>query len=99
MPQSLGEWALPAEASAILVALGAGLLIGVERERHMKDDPAAAPAAAAGIRTHAITALLGVLAALSDSNVVLGAVALGVVALTTLSYHRSRDADPGLTSE
>jgi uncharacterized membrane protein (DUF4010 family) len=96
MPQSLDQWALPEEASAILVALGAGLLIGVERERRMKDDQVAA---AAGIRTFAITALLGVLAALSDSNVLLGAVALGVVALTTLSYQRSRDGDPGLTSE
>ena len=96
MSQSLGEWALPEEAAAILVALGAGLLIGVERERHMEDDKIAA---AAGIRTFAITALLGVLAALSDSNVVLGAVALGVVTLTALSYRRSREDDPGLTSE
>jgi uncharacterized membrane protein (DUF4010 family) len=96
MPQTLSEWALPEEAAAILVALGAGLLVGVERERRMKDDEIAA---AAGIRTFAITALLGVLAALSDSNVVLGAVALGVVVLTALSYHRSRDGDPGLTSE
>jgi uncharacterized membrane protein (DUF4010 family) len=96
MPQSLDQWALPEEASAILIALGAGLLIGVERERRMKDDEVAG---AAGIRTFAITALLGVLAALSDSNVVLGAVALGVVALTALSYHRSRNGDAGLTSE
>ncbi len=96
MPQSLSEWALPEEAAAILVALGAGLLIGVERERHMEDDKIAA---AAGIRTHAITALLGVLAALSESHVVLAAIALGVVALTALSYRRTRDDDPGLTSE
>jgi uncharacterized membrane protein (DUF4010 family) len=96
MPQSLSAWALPDEAAAILVALGAGLLIGVERERHMEGDKVAA---AAGIRTHGITALLGVLAALSDSNVVLGATALGVVALTALSYQRSRNDDPGLTSE
>jgi uncharacterized membrane protein (DUF4010 family) len=96
MPQSLSVWALPEEAAAILVALGAGLLIGVERERHMEHDKIAT---AAGIRTHAITALLGVLAALSDSNVVLGAIALGVVALTALSYQRSRNDDPGLTSE
>ncbi|HEX6397458.1 MAG TPA: MgtC/SapB family protein [Steroidobacteraceae bacterium] len=95
MPQSLGDWTLPEEASAILVALGAGLLIGVERERRMKDEAAAA----AGIRTFAITALLGVLAALSESNVILGAVALGVAALTALSYHRSRNDDPGMTSE
>jgi len=96
MSQSLGEWALPEQAAAILVALGAGLLIGVERERRMQDDKIAA---AAGIRTYAITALLGVLAALSQSNVVLGAVALGVIVLTALSYRRSRIDDPGLTSE
>jgi uncharacterized membrane protein (DUF4010 family) len=96
MPQSLNDWALPTEAAAILVALGAGLLIGAERERRMQDDNVAA---AAGIRTFAITALLGVLAALSDSNVVLGAVALGVVTLTALSYRRTRADDPGLTSE
>jgi len=96
MPQTLSEWALPEEAAAILVALGAGLLIGLERERRMKDEKFAV---AAGIRTYAITALLGVLAALSDSNVVLGAIALGVVTLTALSYHRTRNDDPGLTSE
>lgn len=96
MPQSLNQWALPEEASAILVALGAGLLIGVERERRMKADKIAA---AAGIRTFAITALLGVLAALSKSNILLAAVALGVITLTALSYQRTRDGDPGITSE
>jgi uncharacterized membrane protein (DUF4010 family) len=40
-----------------------------------------------------------VLAALSGSNIVLAAVALGVVALTTVSYLRSHEGDPGLTSE
>jgi uncharacterized membrane protein (DUF4010 family) len=96
MPQSLSEWALPEEAAAILVALGAGLLIGVERERRMKTDKVAA---AAGVRTFSITALLGVLAALSGSHIVLGAIALGVIVLTALSYQRSHDGDPGLTSE
>ncbi len=96
MPQSLSEWALPEEAAAILVALGAGLLIGVERERRMKTDKVAA---AAGVRTFSITALLGVLAASSGSHIVLGAIALGVIVLTALSYQRSHDGDPGLTSE
>jgi uncharacterized membrane protein (DUF4010 family) len=94
--QTLSEWALPPEASAILVALGAGLLIGVERERRMKEDQTPAPA---GVRTFAITSLLGVLAALSDSQLVFAAAALGVIVLTALSYHRSRDGDPGLTTE
>jgi uncharacterized membrane protein (DUF4010 family) len=93
---SLEEWALPDEASAILIALGAGLLVGVERERRMKADQVAA---AAGVRTFAITALIGVLAALSGSRLLLGAAALGIIALTAISYTRSHDADPGLTTE
>ena len=96
MPQAFSEWSLPDEASAILVALGAGLLIGIERERRMTDDDTPG---AAGVRTYALAALLGVLCALSGSDIVLGAAALGIVALTALSYHRSRDGDPGLTSE
>jgi len=93
---SFDEWALPEEASAILVALGAGLLVGVERERRIKADKIAA---AAGVRTFAITALIGVLAALSQSYLLLGAAALGVIALTAISYIKSHDADPGLTTE
>jgi uncharacterized membrane protein (DUF4010 family) len=96
MDPDLSEWMLPEAASAILVALGAGLMIGIERERRMKADQIAA---AAGVRTFAITALLGVLAVLSGSQVILGAVALGVVVLTALSYRRTRDDNPGLTSE
>jgi uncharacterized membrane protein (DUF4010 family) len=93
---SLDEWALPEEASAILVALGAGLLVGVERERRMKTDKVPA---AAGVRTFAITALIGVLAALSHSYLLLGAAALGLITLTAISYLKSHDADPGLTTE
>ncbi|HET9862032.1 MAG TPA: MgtC/SapB family protein [Steroidobacteraceae bacterium] len=96
MPQRLSDWSLPEEASAILVALGAGLLIGIERERRMEAD---ASPGSAGVRTFTLTALLGVLVALSGSDILLGGAALGLVALTALSYHRSRDGDPGLTSE
>ena len=96
MSQYLNDWGLPPEASAILVALGAGLLIGVERERRMQADK---KPAAAGIRTFAITALLGVLAALGDSNLLLAAAALGVITLTALSYHETHGVDPGLTTE
>jgi len=94
--QPLSEWTLPSQASAILVALGAGLLIGVERERRMEADHLPA---AAGVRTFAITALLGALAALSGSQVLLAATALGVIVLTALSYRKTRTADPGLTTE
>ena len=61
----MGDFALPEQASAILVALGAGLLIGIERERRMADG---STPAMAGVRTFAITALLGVFAALSGSD-------------------------------
>jgi len=88
--------ALPPEASSILVALGAGLLFGVERERRGSDEQVPA---AAGVRTFAITALLGVFASLTGSSVVLGVVGLGVVVLTALSYLRTRAGDPGLTTE
>jgi uncharacterized membrane protein (DUF4010 family) len=94
--QSIGDWILPDEASTILVALGAGLLIGVERERHMEGEKVAA---AAGVRTFSLTALLGALAALSGSQVLLAAAAAGVITLTALSYSKTRSADPGLTTE
>jgi uncharacterized membrane protein (DUF4010 family) len=96
MTQSLTDWALPPEASAILIALGAGLLIGVERERRKGDKDASA---AAGVRTFAMTALLGVLATLSGSTTLLAVTAVGVSLLTAFSYFKSRSADPGLTTE
>jgi len=81
---------------SIAVALGIGLLIGVERERRKGEGP---ERAAAGVRTFAITALTGVLATLSESTVVLAIAGAGVVALTTVSYLHSREGDPGLTTE
>jgi len=94
--QSLAGWALPEEASTLLVALGAGLLVGVERERRSTDDKTPA---AAGVRTFAIAALLGALVALSNSWILLVVGALGVTLYTALSYTKSHDADPGLTTE
>ena len=91
----MNDFSLPPEAAAILVALGAGLIIGIERERN-SDAKAIAPA---GVRTFAITALLGVFVALSDSAVLLGVVAAGVAVLTAFSYYKSRVEDPGLTTE
>ena len=87
---------MPEEASTLLVALGAGLLVGVERERRSTDDKTPA---AAGVRTFAIAALLGALVALSNSWILLVAGALGVTLFTALSYTKSHDADPGLTTE
>jgi len=92
----MDEFAFPEVASAILVALGAGLLTGIERERSTRDQQSSATA---GVRTFALTSLLGVFAALSGSAVLLGVVAAGVVVLTAFSYHRSHTESPGLTTE
>lgn len=81
---------------SIAVALGVGLLVGVERERRMGEGP---ERAAAGVRTFAITALVGVLAMLTDSSVVVAIAGAGLVAFTTVSYLHSREEDPGLTTE
>ena len=81
---------------SIAVALGIGLLIGVERERRKGEGP---ERAGAGVRTFAITALTGVLAMLSASPVVLAVAGIGVVAFATVSYLHSREGDPGLTTE
>ena len=81
---------------SIAVALGVGLLVGVERERRMGEGP---ERAAAGVRTFAITALVGVLAMLTDSSVVVAIAGAGLVAFTTVSYLHSREDDPGLTTE
>jgi uncharacterized membrane protein (DUF4010 family) len=90
------DFGLPEPVSAILVALGAGLLIGIERERRITDGHTSA---IAGVRTFAITALLGVFAALSESTMLLGVVAAGVVLLTAVAYFKSHGEDPGLTTE
>lgn len=79
----------------LAVALGCGLLIGLERERRKG---VGRDRAAAGLRTFAVVALLGAMAQLV--SVWLSAVALaGVALMAALSYWRSRDDDPGITTE
>ncbi|MFM2399408.1 MAG: hypothetical protein RL341_1565, partial [Pseudomonadota bacterium] len=78
------------------VACGAGLLIGVERERR-KNDPT--HVSAGGVRTFALVALAGALAqalALPWLTLV-GAILVGLLA--GISYHRTAAADAGMTSE
>ena len=78
------------------VALGIGLLIGLERERQKGEGERRQPA---GIRTFALASLLGA-AAVHVGGMPLLAVALtGVIVLTALSYRHSHEADPGLTTE
>ena len=79
----------------LAVALGFGLLIGLERERRKG---VGQDRAAAGLRSFAVAALLGAIAQVV--SVWLAAVALvGVSAMAALSYWRSRDDDPGITTE
>lgn len=79
-----------------LVALGVGLLVGIDRERNKGTGPARQ---AAGLRTFTLASLAGATAMAVGDEIVLAAVALGMVAFAGLSYWRARDSDPGLTTE
>ena len=81
---------------ALCVAAGIGLLIGAERERRKGSGPTRG---AAGIRTFTAAALLGVVAQLVGDAMLL-AVATGLVGvLAVIAYQRSREQDPGMTTE
>lgn len=79
--------------SALLTALGIGLLIGVVREHREPEGPIMA-----GVRTHALVAILAAVA-IGFGLWVLLAVLLLVGSLATASYLRTAVDDPGLTSE
>jgi uncharacterized membrane protein (DUF4010 family) len=80
-----------------LVALGIGLLIGIDRERRKGEGPTRRPA---GLRTFALAALGGAVAMAVGKELLLAATVLGTVAFAGLSYWRARnDGDPGLTTE
>lgn len=80
----------------LAVALGGGLLIGIERERRkgQGDDRAAA-----GVRSFAIAALGGALAQVLVSAWLVAVGALLVASLGVAAYWRSRSRDPGITTE
>ena len=79
-----------------VTALGIGLLIGAERERRKGGGPSRAPA---GIRTFAAASLAGAASVMVGGAVMLAVTVAGVAALTAIAYSRSRDDDPGLTTE
>ncbi|HRH27738.1 MAG TPA: MgtC/SapB family protein [Aquabacterium sp.] len=79
----------------LAVALGVGLLIGLERERRKGEGP---ERRAAGLRSFMVAALLGAVAQ-TVSPWLAGVAVAGVVALASLSYWQSRSNDPGLTTE
>ncbi len=78
------------------IALGIGLLIGLERERRKGWGPGRG---SAGVRTFALAGLLGGLVMVSDNTALVVAGAIFVAALTVVSYAMSARTDPGLTSE
>lgn len=80
----------------LIVALGVGLLIGVERERRKGEGPTRA---AAGVRTFVVVALGGAITALFGSQLLIAVGAAVVGLLTLASYLRSSERDPGLTTE
>lgn len=73
-------------------ALGAGMLIGIERERSQPPD------SPAGLRSFILAALAGTAAASLDMAI-LAVVVAGFAVLAFGSYVLTRPADPGLTTE
>ena len=81
--------------TGLAVAVGVGLLIGIEREQRKGADPTHI---VAGIRTFVLITLAGALSTLLGTVLTgVGAAFIGLSALA--SYHRSREIDPGLTTE
>jgi len=80
----------------LAVALGIGLLIGAERERRKGEGPRRAQA---GLRTFALAALAGACALVLGDAILLAVVTGGVAAFAAVGHWRSRDRDPGVTTE
>ena len=78
------------------VALGLGLLIGLERER---SKGTGLTRRAAGIRTFALAALLGAIAMHLGGILLLAVAMTGLGVLAALSHAYGHDEDPGLTTE
>jgi len=93
---------VPPQNVGLAVALGCGLLIGIERERRKGRGPRRE---AAGLRSFAVVAASGGVAQWVDVPGLVVAGALLVAALATIAYARSQrgspsaGADPGLTTE
>ncbi len=77
-------------------AVAVGALIGAERERRKGDGPARSPA---GIRTFTVTSISGATAFAVGGVALLAVVTASVAGMVAVSYWRSQDQDPGLTTE
>lgn len=80
----------------LAVALGCGLLVGVERERRKGAGDARA---AAGVRTFTVAAVSGALAQALGQPFLVAAGAVLVLLLAAISHWKSRSRDPGVTTE
>ncbi len=80
----------------LAVALGIGLLIGAERERRKGEGPRRSQA---GLRTFGLAGLAGACALFLGGAVLLAVVTGGVAAFAAVGHWRSRDRDPGMTTE
>jgi uncharacterized membrane protein (DUF4010 family) len=94
MPDS-GSWI------GLVVALGVGLLVGIERERRKGRGP---ERQAAGLRTFALVAVAGALAQSLAPGALVAVGGAAVAALAALGYWRSArgrkaEHDPGMTTE
>ncbi len=78
------------------VALGIGLLIGLERERRKSEG---LTRLAAGLRTFAASSLAGAISFIVGGSTLLAVVIAGFVVLAAIAYWRSPSEDPGLTTE
>lgn len=87
---------IPPAVAGIAVALGVGLLVGLERERRKGRG---IERAAAGVRTFMVAALGGALAAASPWPGLVPVALLAVAALAALSHWKRRARDPGMTTE
>jgi len=81
---------------SLAVALGIGLLIGIERERRKGTGP---ERAAAGLRTFTLASLTGAVSFITGGAVLLAVATAGIFALAALGYWRRVTEDPGLTTE
>ncbi|NMM36858.1 MAG: MgtC/SapB family protein [Glaciimonas sp.] len=80
---------------SLSVALGCGLLIGIDRERRKGSGP---NRTYAGVRSFALASFTGALAQMLHPALVAVA-ALLIFALTIIHYWRERADDPGITTE
>ncbi len=88
--------ATPNGIIGLAVALGSGLLIGIERERRKGRG---ADRQAAGVRSFTVAALLGALAQWLPVPGLVVCAAGFVALLAVASHYRSRSSDPGMTTE